>query len=485
LNLQNRTARKINQAKVDAVVVGSGPNGLAAAIVLAQAGWKVQVIEAHDVPGGGMRTCELTLPGFLHDMCAAVLPLGVTSPFFRTLPLEKYGLEWVYSPAALAHPLDHNQTVLVRHSVADTAASLGVDRGAYQRMFEGIARDWPLITEDLLGPIPLLPKQILADIRFGARALLPATLLARAAFRGEPARALFAGMAAHSILPLDRPITAAFGLAMFATAHTAGWPIVRGGTQRLAEALAAHLRSLGGEIVTGWEVRSLGELPPARVVLFDLSPRSILSIANQQLPNRYRRQLERYRYGPGVFKIDWALDGPIPWRDPSACQSITLHLGGTLDEIRASERAPWRGQHADKPYIILAQPTLYDPSRAPQGKHTAWAYCHVPNGSTRDCTAEIEAQVERFAPGFRDLILARSTHNAMQMEAYNPNYVGGDINSGAQDITQFFTRPVLSFSPYRLPVKGLYICSSATPPGGGVHGMGGFHAAKAVLKDQQ
>ncbi len=467
----------------DAVIVGSGPNGLAAAIALAQAGWKTLVIEAHHQPGGGTRTLELTLPGFQHDLCAAVVPLAAASPFFGSLPLERYGMEWVHSPAVLAHPLDDEPPLVVHRSIGDTAASLGQDGSAYQRLADWLARDWRAITRDLWGPLPLPPRHLAADVRFGSRALLPADWFARLAFRGERARALFAGMAAHSILPLEWALTAAFGLALLATAHTTGWVLVRGGTQRLSHALAAHLASLGGAIHTGWRVRSLDELPATRAVLFDLAPRAVLGIAGNALPRGYADRLRRYRYGPGVFKIDWALDAPIPWRDAACHQAATLHLGGSRMQIASAERAVWRGEHPAQPFVLLSQPSLFDPGRAPHGKHTAWAYCHVPHASAADCSAQIEAQVERFAPGFRQRILARRTHTAREMEAYNPNYVGGDINTGVQDWRQFFTRPVLSGSPYRLPVRGLYLCSSATPPGGGVHGMCGYYAAQAVLED--
>lgn len=467
----------------DAVVVGSGPNGLAAAITLAQAGWKMLVIEAHEQPGGGTRTLELTLPGFRHDMCAALVPLAAASPFFNSLPLSRYSVQWVHSPAVLAHPLDGEPPLVVYRSVAKTAANLGEDAAAYQRLADSLKRDWQAVTADLFGPLRLSLPNLVADLRFGSRALLPAEWLARLAFRGARARALLAGMAAHAILPLEQVLTSAFGLALLVTAHTSGWMLVRGGTQRLSEALVAHLMSLGGSVQTGWMVRTMEELPPARAVLFDLSPRAVLEIAGNALPRGYASRLQRYRYGPGVFKIDWALDAPIPWRDEACRQAATLHLGGSLAEIAAAERAVWRGEHPARPFVLLSQPSLFDISRAPLGRHTAWAYCHVPHASDADLTASIESQVERFAPGFRQRILARRIHTAQEMQAYNSNYVGGDINTGAQDWRQFFTRPVLSRSPYRLPVRGLYLCSSATPPGGGVHGMCGYHAAQAVLAD--
>jgi phytoene dehydrogenase-like protein len=466
----------------NAVVVGSGPNGLAAAITLAEAGQKVLVIEARESPGGGTRTAELTLPGFRHDICAAVHPLGFASPFFRRLDLQKYGLDWVHSPAALGHPFDDGSSILVRKSLADTASCLGADRSSYLRFFTPFVRDRKKILADLLGPLPLPPRYPIADLRFGLPSLMPATLLARMLFKTEKARGLFAGMAAHSILPLEKPVTSAFALAMHLMAHSGGWPLVRGGTSRITTALLAHLKSLGGEIVTGWRIQSLDELPSARTIMLNLTPRQVIKIAGDRLPSGYRRRLEKYRYGPGVFKVDWALDAPVPWQAVEINQAATVHLGGTLEEISASERSVWQGSIPERPYVILSQPTLFDSSRAPSGKHTVWAYCHVPHGSNEDMTALIEAQVERYAPGFSDRILARSVMNAAQMEAYNPNYVGGDINSGAQDLAQFFTRPVPSLRPYATPLKGIYLCSSSTPPGGGVHGLCGWHAAQAALR---
>ena len=469
----------------DAVVVGSGPNGLAAAITLAKAGKHVLVIESRPTPGGGTRTAELTLPGFWHDICSAVHPLGVASPFFRRLGLEKYGLDWIFSPAALAHPFDDGSCVLVQKSVPETAQSLGIDRLAYTRLFTAIAHNADKIIGDLFGPLPLPPRHIFADIRFGLPALLPAKLLARMAFRSEKARAVFGGMSAHAILPLEKPVTAAFGLAMHMFAHTGGWPVARGGSQRISDALTAHLIALGGEMITGWQVESLAELPPAPIVMFDLAPRQVLKITGDRLPRGYRRRLEGFRYGPGIFKVDWALDAPIPWQAPETSQAVAVHLGGTLEEICASERAVWEDRIPEQPYIILSQPTLFDPTRAPAGRHIAWAYCHVPHGSTEDMTARIEAQIERFAPGFRSRILARSGMNTQQLEAYNPNYVGGDINSGVQDLGQFFTRPVASLNPYATPLKGVYLCNSSTPPGGGVHGLCGYHAAGAALRSSK
>ena len=466
----------------DAVIIGSGPNGLAAAITLAQAGQRVLVVEAKATPGGGMRTQEITLPGFKHDICSAIHPLGIASPFFRNLPLADYGLEWILPPVSLAHPLDGGDAVAVTTSLDGTAAELGPDGRAWRLLFGPIVAQWENALDDLLAPLHF-PRHPLLYAGYALPMVAPATLLARTLFRGERARAVIAGMAGHSVLPLERPPTGAFGLLLTLLAQTVGWPVARGGSQAIADALVRYAQSLGVELVCGWEVADLGELPPARAYLFDTAPKGLLRIAGERLPAGYRRQLERYRYNPGVFKIDWALDGPIPWTAAACSQSATVHIGGTLDEIAASERAVWRGEHPARPYVLLAQQSLFDPTRAPAGKQVAWAYCHAPNGSTVDMTVAIEQQVERFAPGFRDRILARATRHAAAMEAYNPNYVGGDINGGVQDLFQHFTRPGLNLTPYRTPAKGIYLCSSSTPPGGGVHGMCGYYAAQVVLAD--
>jgi len=465
----------------EAIVVGSGPNGLAAAIVLAQAGLAVRVLEAADTVGGGARSAELTLPGFVHDVCSAIHPLGVASPFFRTLPLEEHGVHWIEPPAALAHPFDDGTAVLLERSAYAAVTGVGEDEDRWRRIFAPLARDAEPLLEDLLGPLHL-PAHPLALARFSALAAPPATLLARLSFRGAKARGAFAGLAAHSMLRLDRPPSAAFGLTLGLLAHAFGWPFPRGGSQRISDALASYLRSLGGEIETGRKVESLAEFGETRPVLLDLTPRGLLALAGELLPTRYRRGLERYRYGPGVFKLDWALDGPIPWRAEECARSATVHLGATLEEIAASETAPGRGEIAQRPYVLLAQQSLFDPTRAPEGRHTAWAYSHVPNGSAVDMTERIETQVERFAPGFRERILARSALGPADMERYNANYVGGDINAGAATLSQLFTRPVARVSPYTTPLPGVFLCSASTPPGGGVHGMCGYHAARAALR---
>ena len=465
----------------DAIVVGAGPNGLAAAIVLARAGLSVRVVEAAETVGGGARSAELTLPGFVHDVCSAIHPLGIASPLFRTLPLAEHGLEWIDPPAALAHPFDDGTAVLLERSPEAATPTLGEDEDRWRRLFAPLVREAEPLLDDVLGPLHL-PAHPLALARFGARAAPPATLLARLSFRGARARGVFAGLAAHSMLPLGRPPSAAFGLMLGLLGHAVGWPFPRGGSQRLSDALASYLRSLGGEIETGRRVESLAALGHARAVLLDVTPRGLLALAGDRLPARYRRRLERYRYGPGVFKLDWALDGPIPWRAEECKRAATVHLGATLEEIAASEAAPGRGEIAERPYVLLAQQSLFDATRAPAGRHTAWAYCHVPNGSTADLTARIEGQVERFAPGFCARILARSALGPAALERLNANYVGGDINGGAAILSQLLTRPVARLSPYTTPLDGVFLCSSSTPPGGGVHGMCGYHAARAALR---
>ena len=465
----------------EAIVVGSGPNGLGAAIVLARAGLDVRVLEAEETIGGGCRSAELTLPGFVHDICAAIHPLGVASPFMRSVPLDEHGVEWVVPPAALAHPFDDGTAALVVRDVDETAASLGDDAARYRKLMAPLVAAHDALTEDLLSPIAR-PHHPAALARFSVRAALPASVVARRSFRGEKARGLFAGLSAHSILPLTRTPSAAFGLFLGFLAHVTGWPMARGGSQAIPDGLAGYLRSLGGEVETGRRIASLAELGDAAPVLLDVTPRQLISLAGDSLPSGYRRGLSRFRYGPGVFKVDWALDGPIPWRAEECARAATVHLGGTLEEIVASEAAPWRGSVAERPFVLLAQQSLFDPSRAPDGKHTGWAYCHVPNGWDGDATGLIEAQVERFAPGFRERILARAVHGPAALEAYNANYVGGDINGGAATLRQIAARPVLRVSPYATPLRGVFLCSSSTPPGGGVHGMCGMHAAVAALR---
>jgi phytoene dehydrogenase-like protein len=466
----------------DAIIAGSGPNGLAAAITLAENGQKVLVLEAKDTIGGGTRTAELTLPGFQHDICSAIHPLGIASPFFRRLPLTDFGLEWIYPPAALAHPFDDGQTAVLTRSVDESAASMGEDDRAYKNLMSPLVDSWQVILGDILGPMPLTTRHPISLTRFGLQAVRSLRGMADSHFQAEAARGLFAGLAGHGMLPLEEVTTASIALVLGMLAHAVGWPIPKGGSQAISKAMAAYLISLDGEIITGHEVTSLDDLPESKAVLLDVTPRQVVQICGERLPLRYRRRLENYRYGPGVCKVDYALSGEIPWKSADCGRAGTVHLGGTLEEISVSERAVWRGEHPEKPLILLAQQSLFDDTRAPAGQHTAWAYCHVPNGSTKDVSERITAQVERYAPGFRDLVLAKQVHTASQMQAYNPNYVGGDINGGVQDWRQLFTRPVARWSPYTTPVKGLYICSSSTPPGGGVHGMCGYHAARSALK---
>jgi phytoene dehydrogenase-like protein len=464
---------------LDAVVVGAGPNGLAAAITLAQAGRSVRVYEARETVGGGTRTAELTLPGFLHDVCSAIHPLVAGSPFFRSLELD---LPMIESPAAVAHPLDDGSAVLVRRSLEETAATLGPDAGAYRELFAPLVADWPRLEQELLGPVVHRPRRPLSLARFGVTALRSVKGVAESRFETEGARALLAGAGAHSILPLEQRVSASFALVLLLMAHVGGWPFPRGGSQAIADALAQRLRSLGGEIETGHEVTSLNELPATDIVLCDVTPRQLVALTGDSLRASYRRRLQTWRYGPGVFKVDYALDAPIPWRAPETAHAATVHLCGTLDDISESERAAWTGRVSERPFVLLAQQSLFDETRAPSGKHTAWAYCHVPNGSTVDMRASIEAQIERFAPGFKERVLACSARNTADLERDNPNLVGGDISGGANTLAQLIARPSLRLVPYATPRSGLYLCSASTPPGGGVHGMCGYLAAKAALK---
>lgn len=471
----------MRRTQYDAIVVGAGPNGLAAAIEMARAGRSTLLIEARDTIGGAARSAPLTLPGFIHDVGAAITPLAAASPFMSRLPLEQYGVEWVHPPSAAAHPFDDGPAAVLERSIPATASTLGRDGKRYQRLMEPLASDWNKLAPLLLGPIRV-PRYPAAAARLGALALCPATVLSSALFREARTRGLLAGLAAHSVLPLRQPLTAGFALLFAMVGHSVGWPYVKGGTQNLSNALGGYFESLGGEIVTGMRVGSLRDLPPSHSVLLDLTPRQVLAVASDRLPAGYTRRLQAYRYGPGVFKLDYALSAAIPWKVPEVARAATVHLGGSIEEIAASESEVARGHHPRWPFVLLAQQTRFDPSRAPAGKHTAWAYCHVPSGSTVDMTARIEAQIERFAPGFRDIVLARAASSPVDLERMDANLIGGDITGGVQDVRQWLGRPVLSWTPYATPVSGLYICSSSTPPGGGVHGMCGYHAARAALR---
>jgi len=454
------------------VVIGSGPNGLAAAVLLARAGLHVTVHEANAQIGGGARSVELTLPGFVHDLCSAVHPMAACSPCFELFPLADHGLQWIHPAAPLAHPLDDGTAVMLERSIYATAANLGADGAAWSGLMEPLAAAWPRLRHDVLAPLHV-PRHPLLMALFGSRAILSARALASGLFHGVRPRALFAGLAAHSVMPLEARPSAAIGLVLGAIAHASGWPFPRGGAQHISGALAGYFRSLGGELCTESPVTAL---PDARLVLCDISPRQLSSMAGERLPESFRRALGRYRHGPGVFKLDWALDGPIPWRAAACARAGTVHVGGTLEEI-----AHWEAHFSGRPFVLLAQPSLFDLSRAPAGKHTAWAYCHVPHGSTEDMTESIEAQVERFAPGFRGRILARHVLTPAALEHHNANLIGGDIGGGAISLRQIFLRPTRLL--YRTPLRGVYLCSSSTPPGGGVHGMCGYHAARAALRE--
>lgn len=479
--MQPNSTPIISRTSYDAVVVGSGPNGLAAAVRLAQENLSVLVVEANETIGGGARSTELTLPGFMHDVCSAVHPLAAGSPFFRQLPLEEFGLQWVQPEIPLAHPLDSNGAAVLYRSVIQTAEELG--EKCYSKLVWPLVCHWENLASEFLQPLLHWPRHPLQFAWFGWRGFRACSSLARSVFQTHAARALFAGLAAHSFLPLEKIPSAAFGLVLGMMGHAVGWPIPRGGSQQIANALASLLRSLSGEIQTGRRIENIEELPKARVVLLDLTPQQVLRILSGKLPSSYRQALERFRYGPGVFKIDYALDGPIPWLANACLRAGTLHVGGSLEEVAKSEREVARGEIPERPFVLLSQPSLFDATRAPRGKHIAWAYCHVPSGASFDMTSRIDAQIERFAPGFGDRILARHTENCADFEKKNANLIGGSINGGASDLWHLLARPILSPKPYRTPLTAVYLCSSSTPPGGGVHGMCGFHAAEAAIRD--
>jgi phytoene dehydrogenase-like protein len=465
---------------IDAIIVGAGPNGLAAGIELARAGKRVRIYEANDCIGGGARSANLTLPGFIHDICSAVHPLALGSPFFSKLDLAKYSLQFIEPPAALAHPFDDGTAILLKRSVEATSEQLGRDAARYRKLMQPLVNNWDKLSSEILRPLRI-PHYPFVLAHFGLRAIRPAEGFVKSYFQEMRTRALFAGVAAHSAIALDQLGTAAFGLVLSTLAHAVGWPIPRGGAQMISNALAAHFTDLGGEIVPGTRINSIKELPPSKCILFDVTPHQLLQILGETAPRSFKAKLQKYRYGPGAFKMDWALDGPVPWTAAQCKQAATVHLGGSFEEFLESEKAAWEGRLNERPFVLLAQPSLFDSTRAPAGKHTLWAYCHVPNGSTEDMSELIEDQIERFAPGFRKLILARSVRSPAELESHNSNLVGGDVNGGAQILSQMFTRPTAR--TYSTPIKGVYICSSSTPPGGGVHGMCGYHAARRALRD--
>ncbi|HTQ66799.1 MAG TPA: NAD(P)/FAD-dependent oxidoreductase [Puia sp.] len=466
----------------DAIVVGSGPNGLSAAIVLQKAGLSVLLIEGKTTIGGGLRSAALTLPGYIHDVCSAIHPFAAASPFFRSLPLASHGLEFIYPPIAAAHPFDDGTIALLKNSVDDTAESLGQDAASYRKLIVPFLKTWDKIFPFVMNPFSF-PNHPMALARFGYCGIPSVSSLVKKHFHSIQAKGLFAGMAAHSVLPLTNLSTSAIALIFLLLGHESGWPLPKGGSQQIANALASYFLSIGGRIETNFSVSSLEQLPSSHALMLDITPKQLLQIAGYKLSSVYKWQMKRFRYGPGVFKIDWALDAPIPFAAEGCRHAGTVHLGNTFGEIAENEKLSWEGKNSERPFVLLAQQSLFDETRAPAGKQTAWAYCHVPRGSIKDMTEEIENQVERFAPGFRERILARHVMNTADMETYNPNYIGGDIGGGAQDIGQLFTRPALRSSPYRTSAKGIYLCSSSTAPGGGVHGMCGYHAAKKALKD--
>lgn len=465
----------------DAVVLGSGPNGLSAAIALAQAGYSVLVLEANETPGGGTRTSDLTLPGFRHDVCSALHPLAIGSPFLSRLPLEAHGLEWIHPRFPVAHPLDDGEAVVLQRDVTATAEQLGEDARSYHRLLSPLVRDWEKVAKGAMGPLRL-PRNPVAMARFGLRGLRSAKSIADGWLRTDRARALFAGIAAHSVTPLGFTGSAAAALVLQTAGHAVGWPMPKRGAQSIADSMVSYFGSLGGEVVCGVKVDSLSDLPESRVVLLDIGARQLLSMAKDRLSQSYRRRLEAFKYGPGVFKMDWALDGPIPWAADLCAEAGTVHLGGTLEEVAEAEAAVWHGEYPEMPFVLLAQPSVFDPTRAPSGRHVAWAYCHVPNGSDVDMAQRIEAQVERYAPGFKRRVLATSVMLTHDMETYNPNYVGGDIGGGANTLRQLFARPVSALNPYKTPIDGVFLCSASTPPGAGVHGMCGYWAAQSALR---
>jgi phytoene dehydrogenase-like protein len=461
-----------------ACVIGSGPNGLAAAIVLAQSGMQVEVLEAEPIPGGGARTMELTLPGFLHDFGSAVHPLAAGSPFFSSLPLQDHGLHWIHSPAPVAHPLDDGTAVVLERDLNDAKRVLGTDGAAWASLVQPYVEHWGEFAQEVLGPLRIIPRHPFLMARFGLRAFRSAQSIT-GSFQSERTRALFAGLAAHSFLALDEPLSGAFGMVMAVSAHSVGWPIPRGGAQSITSALCGYLAKLGGTVRTSSRVESLSTIPGCDLFLCDVTPRQLLRIAGERLSDSYKQALRGFRYGPGVFKVDYALSGPIPWKARDCLRAATVHLGGTFDELAAGEKSTRNGKLAERPFVLLTQPSLFDATRAPAGKHTAWAYCHVPNGSKADMLPKIEAQIERFAPGFREVVLARRVFAPADLEAMDANLVGGDVAGGVVDIWQFLFRPTRR--RYSTSARDVYICSASTPPGGGVHGMCGYHAAKAAL----
>lgn len=476
-----KLSSSVSDVSYDAVVVGSGPNGLAAAITLAADGRSVLVLEGADTPGGGARSAELTLPGFVHDICSAIHPLAAASPFFRQQRLEKYGLHWIQPEIAVAHPFDDGTAAVLHRSIEESIVSLAGDAASYRGLVEPFVEVWEEIVHEFLGPLRL-PKHPLTMIRFASKALRSTAGLARSTFNGGRAQALFTGLSAHSMLDLTQAGTAGFGLMLAIMAHAVGWPLAQGGSQNIVRAMVNRLSQLGVGVRTGIFIESMQQLPAARAYLFDTSPGALSRIAEDHLPAHYRQKLERYRYGPGVFKIDWALEQAIPWQAAACRRAGTVHIGGSMEEIIDAERLVCRGQHPEKPFVILAQQSLFDRTRTPGENQAAWAYCHVPNGSRVDMSRQITEQIERFAPGFSSLILAESKRTASDLQSYNPNYVSGDINGGLQDLRQLYTRPLARLVPYGTPSRNIYLCSSSTPPGGGVHGLCGYFAAKAALE---